>query len=323
MKSCNAASHTKVLLYSFCTLSCPLIDPFFLSDVYTCVQEILFSIVRLRSTCIVSYKLTAYLRGIDLPKCCPTSSEYQRIFFWPNRYTELPDGPWPKAHRRRTSVPRSPAPIPSRKHENSFLERLREKVTRIQDLAGLDLVAHISRHAILGQPLQVSLSFSIGDGMPESPAPRLESVRYNLHAITRVCGESNDSKRHVKSHVALDRHVENLDTSFPVADHLVNLHTTSPAITPVDSCWLPPNRTGETNGPFRPTFESELIARTYTLSLYLKVNCHGKSQTMRFDGGETVLLSPTLDASVRKGSSTERGEDGIADARGMPRVVQN
>ena len=270
----------------------------------------------MRSSCYVLYNLTAHLRGTDLPKYSPTATKENYIFFWPNRYTELPDGPFPKAHRHSISVPQVTPSVPFRNDETSLLQRLRKKVTQTQNFDVLDLVAHIPRYTILGQPFQVSLALSLGNGIHEPPALTLESVNYALHAITRV-GRSSSSSRHVFFHIALERHSKNLCTSFPEADHFIHLHTTAPVIPTIRASWSRTIREGgKMMGPLCPTFESELIARTYTLSLYVTVSCEGKLQTRRFEGGEIVLLSSRLDASVKKGSLIELGEGGIVEAGG-------
>lgn len=275
-----------------------------------------YSSQTVRSTCIALYNLTAHLRGTDLPEHCPAATEEHYVTFWPNRYTELPDGPLPKMHRQSISVPRVTPSAPFQKEETSFLKGLRKKVTGTQSLAVLDLVAHIPRYTIIGQPFQVNVSISLGDGLHESPTLTLESVKYALHATTRV-GRSSSTSRHVFSYIALVRHIKKIDTSFPEPDHLIDLHNTAPFIPPIRANWSVGIREGgETMGPLCPTFESELIARTYSLSLYLTVKCEGKLQARRFEGGEIVLLPPRLDASVKKGSLTELGEEGIVEADG-------
>ena len=267
-----------------------------------------------RSTCVALYHLTAHLRGTDLPKQCPTATEEHYVTFWPNRYTELPDGPLPKAHHWSISIPRVTSSVPFQTHETSLLKKLRKAVTRTQTFAGADLVAHIPRYNIIGQPVQVNVSFSLGEGMHDTPALTLESVKYFLHATTRV-GRSGSSSRHVFSNGALVRHIQNIATSFPEGGHFIHLHNIAPFIPPISATWSVGLR-GETVGPLCPTFESELIARTYSLSLYLTVSCKGKLQARRSDGGEIVLLPPRLDASVKKGSVTELSEAGIVEADG-------
>ena len=54
-------------------------------------------------------------------------------------------------------------------------------------------------------------------------------------------------------------------------------------------------------GPLCPTCQSELIARTHILSLYMGVSCERESQWRRFEGAEIVLLPPRLHANVKKG----------------------
>ena len=277
---------------------------------------------RVWSICYVNYQFKAHLHGTDLPTYCPTATEHRNVCFWPNRYTELPDGPWPKAHRQRISVPRVASSFPIEKDEISFLKKLRKKVTRAENFAALNLVAHIPRYNILGQPLQISLSISPGDGMSESPALTLEFVRYTLLAKTRI-GSSSSSSRKLFSHVAFEQDIKDLATSFPEADRLIHLHTIAPVVIPFKSGWNGGLRKGKVvavKGPLCPTFESELIARTYTLSLCVTVSCDGKLQMKQFGGGEIVLLSPTLDASVKKKPLRELGGDGIVEASGdVPR----
>ena len=277
---------------------------------------------RVWSICCVKHQLKAHLHGTDLPTYCPTATEHQDICFWPNRYTELPDGPWPKAHRQRISVPRVTSSFPIQKDEISFLKKLRKKVTRAENFAALNLVAHIPRYNILGQPLQISLSISPGDGMSESPALTLEFVRYALFARTRI-GSSSSSSRKLFCHVAFAQDIKDLATSFPEADRLIHLHTIAPVVIPFNPSWDGRLRNGEVGavkGPLCPTFESEAIARTYTLALCVTVSCDGKLQVKPFGGGEIVLLSPTLDASVKKKPLRELGGDGILEASGdVPR----
>ena len=274
-----------------------------------------YSAQTVRSSCSVLYNVTASLCSTDLPKhCANTISHY--IFFWPNRYTELPDGPLPKAYRHSIFIPQVTPSIPFQKDETSFLKRLCKKVIPPQKFDVLDLVAHIPRYTILGQPFQVSLSISLGDDSYERPALILESVKYALFGMTRV-GRSSSSSRHNFSRIALERHAKNLCTPFPEADHFIHLHTTAPVIPTIDATWFHTIREGgKMMGPLCPTFESELIARTYWLSIYLTVSCEGKLQTRRFEGGEIVLLPPRLDASVKKGPLIELGEGGIMEAGG-------
>ena len=281
-----------------------------------------FSSHRVWSSCSVTYELKAHLHGTDLPPYCHTATEHRNICLWPNRYTELPDGAWPKAHSQRISVPRVASSIPIQKDEISFLKKLRKKVTWAENFAALNLVAHIPRYNILGQPLQISLSISPGDGMSESPAVTLEFVRYTLFARTRV-GRSSSSSRKLFSHVAFEQKIQDLATSFPEADRLIHLHTIAPVVIPLNPGWnggLWKGKVVEVKGPLCPTFESELIARTYTLSLCVTVSCNGKPHFKQFGGGEIVLLSPTLDASVKKKPLRELGGGGIVEASGdVPR----
>lgn len=263
-----------------------------------------YSSRNVRPTCYALYSLTAHLRGTDLPKSCPTATEERYVFFWPNRLTELPDGPWPKEHRHNISIPRAAPRIPFQQDNNTLLKRLRKKVVRTQDFALWDLVAHVPRYAILGQPLQVDLSITPGDDMPEHPVVVLDSVKYALHANTRV-GRRSSGRRHVFSHVFLTRHSENVGASFPEADNFIHLHTTAPVILPTRASWSQSHKDAEMMGPLCPTFETELVARSYTLTLYVTVSCNGKLQARRYEGGEIVLLPPRLDASVKQESLTD------------------
>ncbi len=288
----------------------------YIADTSQSLQLGAYSRKTVRSTCVALYHLKAHLRGTDLPKQCPTATEEHYVTFWPNRYTELLDGPLPKAHHWSISIPRVTSSAPFQTHETSLLKKLRKTVTQTQTFAVADLVAHIPRYSIIGQPVQVNVSISLGEGMHESPALTLESVKYFLNATTRV-GRSGSSSRHVLSNGALVRHIQDIATSFPAGGHFIHLHNIAPFIPPISAGWsVRLRKDAETLGPLCPTFESELIARTYSLSLDLIVSCKGKLQSRRFDGGEIVLLPPRLDASVKKGSVTELGEGGIVEVDG-------
>ncbi len=266
-----------------------------------------------RSTCYVLYNLTAHLGGTDLPKQCPRATEENYIFFWPNRYTELPDGPLPKAHRHSISIPQATPLVPFQRDQPNFLQRLRKKVTQTKNFDVLDLVANIPRYTILGQPIQVSLSISTADGMHESRALTLVSVHYALYAITRI-GRRTSSSRHISAHTAVERHIKNIGTPFLEPDNCIQLHKTAPVIPSIRAGWSPAD--GTIKGPLCPTFESELIARTYTLSLGVTVSFEGYPQTRQFKGGEIVLLPHRLDASVEKGSLMEMDGEGMVEAGG-------
>ena len=268
--------------------------------------------VEVISTCYVVYSLSAHLRGIDLPKSCPTATGLYVLWFWPNRYTELPDGTWPKAHRHRIVVPQIDPSIQFQKEETDFFNRLRKKVynkvSRAQKYASLDLIAHVARYAILGQPLQVSLSISPVNDMLEMPMLTLESVKYDLNSNTRV-GHSSGSGRHVFSEVISGRHFKNLATSFPEAGYRIHLHTVAPFNPPLEAGWSDESSKGRrTKGPLCPAFESQLIERTYKLILHVTVSCNKKLQERHFVGGivrqevegdnERSQELPTSDAEV-------------------------
>ena len=266
-----------------------------------------------RSTCYVLYNLTAHLGGTDLPKQCPRATKVNCIFFWPNRYTELPDGPLPKAHRHSISIPQATPLISFQKDQPNILQRLRKKISQTKNFDVLDLVANIPRYTILGQPIQVSLSTSTADGMHESRVLTLVSVHYALYAITRI-GRRTSSRRHISAHTALEQHIENIGTPFLEPDNCIRLHNTAPVIPSIRAGWSTVD--GITKGPLCPTFESELIARTYTLSLGVTVSFEGCPQTRWFKGGEIVLLPHRLDASVKKRSLMEMDGEGMVEAGG-------
>ena len=266
-----------------------------------------------RAMCYVLYNLTAHLGGTDLPKRCPRATEENYIFFWPNRYTELPDGPLPKAHRHSISIPQATPLIPFQRDQPNFLQRLRKKVTQTKNFDVLDLVANIPRYNILGQPIQVSLSIGTADGMHESRALTLVSVRYALYAITRI-GRRTSSSRHISAHTALEQYIENIGTPFLEPDNCIWLHNTAPVIPSICAGWS--SEDGTTKGPLCPTFESELITRTYALSLGVTVSFEGYPQTRWFKGGEIVLLPHRPDANVRKMSLMEMDGEGMVEAGG-------
>ena len=259
-----------------------------------------YSNEQVQASCSVLYSLTAHVKGTDLPVGFPKTAEGPELFFWPNRYTELPDGPLPTAHRQSISIPRVLPRVPFQKDERKIMQKLRKKVFRSQDLSKMGFIVYIPRYNILGEPLQVRIILSPGNESLELPALTLRRAQYELLAVTRI-GRSSSSGQHKSTRTAVLRQQRSLNVPFPGDGSALHLHKVAPVILPISPNWTRPTgvRT-ELLGPLCPSFESALMARTYTLTISIHVSCTGELQCRHFAGGELILLPPKLDSSVKK-----------------------
>ena len=262
----------------------------------------------------VVYSLTAHVCGLDLPNDLPRTTRERHLFFWPNRYTDLVDGTFPNPHSHSLVIPMLKPPVFSGKCERKLIQRLRKTVSMTKKISTINLVTHIPRYAILGQSVQANLSIGRTQAVLHLPHLKLESVKYVLNAITRV-GRKTSNSRHIFSDLWLVRHYKDLNISLLDPDGDVSLRTFAPLILPVQASQSI-HGAPESLGSLCPTFESELIGRTYTIILYVTISCEGKAQSKRFDGGEIVLLPPRLDENVKKELVTELAEKNVLETDG-------
>jgi hypothetical protein len=255
----------------------------------------------------ISYGIEATMVGYDLPRAITTR---HAIHFSPDRLTDLEDGHGLLEHRKKVQLTIPPPSLATLSRGRSRMVSLVQPLTWNRwTESTFDLVIHVPRFVILNQNLPLHLSVSRSEqSNNQAPAAAiiLKYFSIKLHSDT-VIGKRPRAPvpRGVKGYIGETLRGPSATGLSVEINGRIDLRTLFPSFKLLKANMEPqPHRSrieNETGSWLVPTFETDLVKRTYYLTVVVTIQCAGVTREARFKGGELTILPVRLSPGVPNG----------------------